>query len=165
MIKKKGKEMAIKFNSVNITIVILISVAGDVKGANVNKNFTFGDCKPGKENCTECYLTLVKSLLGNGDNVLNLMNVFTPPNLNPPEHVIVNYYFQNHSGSYTWFWATSFGYFFYQPAHFQFMSLLFGKPEHLHEQRVEVTLPADCYGVKDEFLQFLTHRVIISSQF
>ena len=88
--------MAVKFNSVIVTIVILVSAAGDVKGANVNKNFTFGDCKPGKESCTECYLTLVKSLLGNGDNVLNLMNVFTPPNLNPPEHVIVTYLFDGH---------------------------------------------------------------------
>ena len=153
--------MAVKFNSVIVTIVILVSAAGDVKGANVNKNFTFGGCKPGKESCTECYLTLVKSLLGDGDNVLNLSRVFTPPNLNPPEHVIVNYHFDGYDDNTTetWFWATSFGYFLYQPAHFQFMSLLFGKPEHLHERRVNVTLPADCYGVQDEFLQFLTHRV------
>ena len=58
-----------------------------------------------------------------------------------------------------WFWATSFGYLLYQPAHFQFMSLFFGKPEHHHESTVSVTLPADCRGVEDEFLQFLTHRV------
>ena len=153
--------MAVKFNSVIIMIVILVSTAGGAKGTyyDVADNFTIGSCKPGKENCTECYLTLVKSLLGNGDNMFNLMNVFTPPNSNPPEHVIVNYRFQNHRGSYTWFWATSFGYFLYQPAHFQFMSLFFGKPEHLHERTVEVTLPADCYGVKKEFMLLLTQRV------
>ena len=153
--------MAVKFNSVIVTIVLLVSVADGVKGANVADNFTFGDCEPGKESCKECYLTLVKSLFKNGTNVLNLMNVFSPPTLNPPEHVIVTYLFHNHSrlDNKTWFWATSFGYFLYQPAHFQFMSLFFGKPEHLHERRVNVTLPADCYGVKDEFLQFLTHRV------
>ena len=79
--------MAVKFNSVIITIVFLVSAAGGVKGAYVADNFTFGDCKPGKESCTECYLTLVKSLFRNGENVFNLSKVFTPPNLNPPEHV------------------------------------------------------------------------------
>ena len=152
--------MAVKFNSVIVTIVLLVSAASGVKGANVADDFTFGECEPGKESCTECYLTLVKSLFRNGTNVLNLMKVFTPPILNPPEHVIVNYYFRNHSGSYTtWFWATSFGYFLYQPAHFQFLSLFFGKPEYHHEKMVNVVLPADCHGVENEFLQFLTHRV------
>ena len=90
--------MAIKFNSMIVTIVILVSTVGGVKGTyyDVADNFTIGSCKPGKENCTECYLTLVKSLLGNGDNMFNLMNVFTPPDLNPPEHVVVNYHFDGY---------------------------------------------------------------------
>ena len=163
--------MAVKFNSVIVTIVILVSAVGGVKGTyhDVADNFTFGDCEPGKESCTECYLTLVKSLFRNGTNVFNLIDVFSPPNFNPPDHVIVTYHYHNDDGSNcsatTWFWATTFGYFLHQPIHFQFISLLFGKPEPLYEQTVEVTLPADCYGVKDEFLRFLTHRVIISSQF
>ena len=151
--------MVVKFNSMIVMVVLLISAAGGIKGTYVADDFIIGGCEPGKENCTECYLTLVKSLLGNGANMLNLMTVFTPPNLNPPEHVIVNYLFDGYDVTVTWFWATSFGYFLYQPAHFQFMSLFFGKPEHLHEQRVEVTLPADCYGVEDEFMLLLTQRV------
>jgi hypothetical protein len=59
-----------------------------------------------------------------------------------------------------WFWATTFGYFLHPLAHFQYMSLLFGKPEPLHQQSVNVTLNAtECYGVSDDFMLLLTQRV------
>ena len=128
---------------------------------DVNTSFIFGDCEPGKEMCRDCYLTLVKSLLGNGANVLNLTDAFFPPNLNPPDSVIVTYHFHNKSkeNSSVWFWATSFGYFLHPMHHFQFISLLFGKPQPLYERRVEVTLDTDCMGVNDMLLQVLTQRV------
>ena len=126
-----------------------------------NSYFIFGDCEPGKEACRDCYLTLAKSLFGNGANVLNLTNAFFPPNLNPPDSVIVIYHFSNQSreNSSVWFWATSFGYFLHPMHYFQFISLLFGKPRPLYERRVEVTLDAECVGARDQFMQALTQRV------
>ena len=150
--------MDVKFSL--ITVIILVSAVG-VKG-DVGENFTFGGCEPGKESCKDCYLTLVKSLFGNGTNMLNLMNAFFPPNYNPPDHLIVTYHFRNNT-EYPisrWFWGTTFGYFLHPPIHFQFLSLLFGKPEPLYERSVEVTLDAtECYGVNDAFMKVLTQRV------
>ena len=132
---------------------------GDI---NANNNFIFGDCEPGKESCRDCYLTLVKSLFGNGANVLNLTDAFFPPNHNPPDSIIVTYHFGNESSSKNssvWFWATSFGYFLHPMQYFQYISLLFGKPRPLYERRAEVTLEAECFGVSDQFMHVLTQRV------
>ena len=140
---------------------IVFTIAASVNGGYA-KTFTFGDCEPGRETCQNCYLTLVKSLLGNGANVLNLTNAFFPPNLNPPDSVIVIYHFRNqsvHTQS-LWFWASSFGYFLHPMQYFQFVSLLFGKPQPHYEQTVEVTLDAtECLGVSNEYMLLLTQRV------
>ena len=165
--------MDVKFHLVTV-VIILISAVG-VRGVHAEENFIFGDCEPLKESSRDCYLTLVKSLFKNGTNVFNLMNVFLPPNGNPPDSVIVTYQFYNESMDTgmpdiqrnksmdikeLWFWATTFGYFLHPLAHFQYMSLLFGKPEPLHQQNVSVTLNAtECYGVSDDFMLFLTQRV------
>lgn len=137
----------------------------DGSGLGDASNFIFGDCEPGKEACQDCYLTLAKSLFENGANVLNLTNAFFPPNLNPPDSVIVTYHFHNESreNSSVWFWATSFGYFLHPMHYFQFISLLFGKPRPLYEQRVEVTLDAECFGASNQFMQALTQRVSTQS--
>ena len=147
-----------------VTVIILLVSAVDIRGADAEENFVFGGCEPGNKSstCRDCYLTLVKSLFRNGTNVFNLMNVFLPPNGNPPDSVIVSYHFYNESMDIIklWFWATTFGYFLHPLAHFQYMSLLFGKPEPLHQQRVDVTLNAtECYGVSDDFMLLLTQRV------
>ena len=150
-----------RMNAYVVRSFITVLIAAIASGGDVN-NFTFGDCEPGKETCRDCYLTLAKSLLGNGANVFNLTTVFFSPILNPPDSVIVTYHFRNqsvHTQS-LWFWANSFGYFLHPMQYFQFASLLFGKPEPLFEQTVEVTLDAtECLGVSDEFLQLLTQRV------
>ena len=141
--------------------VQVIASDGSGFGADAN-DFIFGDCEPGKEACRDCYLTLVKSLLGNGANVLNLTNTFFPPNMNPPDSVIITYHFHNESvdDSLVWFWATSFGYFLHPMQYFQFISLLFGKPRPLYQQTVEVMLDAtECLGVSHDFMLFLTQRV------
>lgn len=132
--------MDVKFGL--ITAAILMSLASMACSSGGEENFTFGGCEPGKETCRDCYLMLVKSLLGNGGNVFNLTNAFFPPNLNPLDVVIVTYNFRNESTDNTshWFWATTFGYFLYPMQYFQILSLLFGKPEPLYEQRVNVTL-------------------------
>ena len=146
---------------VYVFLLASVQAFNGVGSGDVNTSFIFGDCEPGKEMCRDCYLTLVKSLLGNGANVLNLTDAFFPPNLNPPDSVIVTYHFHNESkeNSSVWFWATSFGYFLHPMHHFQFISLLFGKPRPLYERRVEVTLDTDCMGVNVMLLQVITQRV------
>ena len=150
------------------SVLVLASIlyalhASDGSGLGNVDNFIFGGCEPGKEACPDCYLMLVKSLFGNGANVLNLTDAFFPPNLNPPDSVIVTYHFHNESreNSSIWFWANSFGYFLHPMHYFQFISLLFGKPRPLYEQRVEVTLDAECLEASDKFMQVLTQRVSI----
>ena len=149
-----------------VTAIILLVSAVDIRGVDAEENFTFGDCEPGKESCRDCYLTLVKSLFKNGTNVFNLTRIFLPPIGNPPDSVIVSYQFYNETMDIEeiWFWATTFGYFLHPMAHFQYMSLLFGKPEPLHQQIVNVTLDAtECYGVSDDFMLLLTQRVSYKS--
>ena len=147
-----------------VTVIILLVSAVDIKGVNAEENFVFGDCERDEESCRDCYLTLVKLVFKNGNNVFNLMDVFLPPNNNPPDSVIVTYQFYNGTmdiiDEELWFWATTFGYFLHPLAHFQYMSLLFGKPEPLHQENVTVTLNATgCYGVRNEFMLLLTQRV------
>ena len=142
-------------------IIFLVS-AVDIRGVDAEENFVFGDCEPDKESCRDCYLTLVKSLFKNETNVFNLTRIFLPPIGNPPDSVIVTYQFYNETIDIkeVWFWATTFGYFLHPLAHFEYMSLLFGKPEPLHKQSVSVTLNAtECYGVSDGFMLLLTQRV------
>ena len=89
-----------------ISIVIFVHVSNTEN--DLNDGFTFGACQPGKESCQECYLTLVKSLLGDDQNVFSLSNVFTSPIKDEPSSVVVNYHFRFDDGTdevYTWFWA------------------------------------------------------------
>ena len=78
-----------------VTVIIFLVSAVGVRGIDAEENFVFGDCKRGKESCRDCYLTLVKSVFKDGNNVFDLMNVFLPPNNNPPDSVIVTYQFYN----------------------------------------------------------------------
>ena len=146
-----------------ISIVIFVHVSNTEN--DLNDGFTFGACQPGKESCQECYLTLVKSLLGDDQNVFSLSNVFTSPIKDEPSSVVVNYHFRFDDGTdevYTWFWAQSGAYFLHPLFVFQFISLLFGNPKPIYEQIVDVTLNAtECYGVQDnhEYMRLLTQRV------
>ena len=131
---------------------------------NGTNEFTFGDCLPGQESCQECYLTLVKSLLGNDKNVLNLAKTFTSPIHDEPNSVVVKYHFINNSMDHvvTWFWARSGAYFLHPLSVFQFISLIFGKPRPIYEIEVDLTLDAtECYGVQNnlDYMTLLTQRV------
>ena len=135
-----------------------------LNSSNETGKFTFGRCQPGKESCRDCYLALVKELLGNDENVINLSLAFTAPVQDEPNSVIVTYNFINdtmHSKA-TWFWAQSGAYFLHPLFVFQFISLLFGNPRPLYEREVDVTLNAtECYGVENnlDFMILLTQRV------
>ena len=94
-------------------------------------DFIFSECQANKDSCQDCYIVLVKSLLGNDGNVYNLSRAFFPPIVDPPDSVIVNYRFLNDTVDETdaWFWATvtSGVYFLHPMLIFPFISLLFGK--------------------------------------
>ena len=125
-------------------------------------DFIFGECQPGKESCRDCYLELVKSLLGNGENVFNLSYEFTPPLEDVPNSVIIKYHFINETMHYTkrWFWAQSGAYFLHPLFVFQFISFLFGNPKPIYERVIDVTLNAtECYGVDKRHMILLTQRV------
>ena len=133
-------------------------------------NTSFGECQLDKASCRECYLGLVRALLGRDDNVFNLSQIFTPPTFDQPHSVIVNYRFFNESSNdtndscvdeiHTWFWAKSGGYLLHPLGTFQFISLLFGDAQPLYEREVFVTLNAtECYGASADHMTLLTQRV------
>ena len=144
-----------------ITLVIVFMVR--ITAGNADPpHFVFGECQPGKDSCRDCYLKLVTSLLGNGDNVFNLSYEFTPPLEDVPNSVIIKYHFINETMHYTkrWYWAQSGAYFLHPLFVFQFISFLFGNPKPIYERVIDVTLNAtECYGVDKRHMILLTQRV------
>ena len=59
------------------------------------QNTTFGECQPEKGSSRECYLELVRAVLGRDDNIYNLSEIFTPPIFDQPSFVTVYYHFFN----------------------------------------------------------------------
>ena len=145
---------------VHIFVSITLFLPAETTAAATD--FIFSECQMNKESCQECYLTLVKLLLGNDGNAYNLSRAFFPPIIDPPDSVIVNYHYANDTMDEidTWFWANSGVYFLYPLHVFPFISLLFGKYRPIYEQVTTVTLNAtECYGVSDDFMALLTQRV------
>jgi hypothetical protein len=157
------------------SLVIVASIAVILTAARVGNCQTmqdstkFGECLPDKATCQECYLGLVRAVLGRDDNIHNLSQAFTPPAFDQPKSVIVNYHVFNecNNGSdsciheiHTWFWAKSGAYLLHPLATFQFISLLFGNSESLYEREVDVTLDAtECYDYDPDHMSLLTQRV------
>ena len=158
-----------------LTIVLTASnIIGECRAESSDSYVAFGECALEKESCKECYLSLVKSLLGSDENVFNLSQVFTPPTYDQPTYVTVNYHFFNSCSMnnmtndscideiHTWLWAKSGAYLLYPLLTFQYISLLFGNAEHLYEREVNVTLDAtECYGVRVDHMALLTQRVSV----
>lgn len=143
-----------------IAVVILSKITATC--TETESDFIFSKCQANEDGCQDCYISLVKSLLGNDGNVFNLSRAFLPPIIDPPDSVIVNYRFVNDTMDEidTWFWATSGVYFLHPMPVFPFISLLFGKYRPVYEQVTTVTLNAtECYGVSDEHMILLTQRV------
>jgi hypothetical protein len=124
----------------------------------------FGSCSPGKENCSQCYLTLKKSLLSKDDNIRNLSLAFYPPRAAVPEFVTVLYKFEDLSDEEDqhWFWTHDSSYLFFPLKTFQYLSLFFGKLEKQVSQKVTLTLDAECNMTKTETMNLLTQRVSLS---
>ena len=152
-----------------VAMILTAVITGNCQQLN-SRNTTFGECQPEKESCRDCYLGLVRAVLGRDDNVFNLSQAFTPPTFDQPNSVIVNYQFVNEcldndscvhvNEIHTWFWAKSGAYLLHPLATFQFISLFFGNAQPLYEREVYVTIDAtECYGVSADHMTLLTQRV------
>ena len=86
--------------------IVAIVFLTEIAAGNV-ADFIFSECQANEDGCQDCYISLVKSLLGNDGNVfINLSMAYFPPIVDPPNSVIVNYHFVNDSMDKidTWFW-------------------------------------------------------------
>ena len=121
----------------------------------------FGSCLDGKESCSECYLSLKKSLLSRDDNILNLSLAFYPPQSNIPEFVSITYLFgeASDSTSQEWFWTHDSSYLFFPLKTFQCHSLFVGKLERDVSQTLTLTLDAECSTASNKHMELLTQRV------
>ena len=110
-----------------------------------------------------CYSVLENSLFSSEKNRVNLMKAFFPPDNNTPEFVTVTYKFENSAMSLTWFWSAKTSHFLHPFNAFQFLSLLFSKPEPYFSGSLEITLQNKCANRSqdDLNLQLLTQRVSV----
>ena len=138
-----------------ISSLVMIATKADV---------SFGDCLPGKETCSECYLTLKKALLGRDDNIQRLSNAFFPLRANIPEFVTVTYVFKNTNEPQIWYWTHDSSYLFFQFTTFQYLSLFFGKPADLFSQKLTLMLDQDCAATPNVTFRLLTQRVLLCIQ-
>ena len=143
-----------------IVLLLLDSLTGTSYGKGGSRKV--GDCLEGRESCSECYLTLKKSLLSSDENIQNLSAAFYPSSDNIPVFVTVTYNFNNSNCSEVWYWTTDSAYLFFEMTTFldQYLSLFFSKPAAYFSQNVMLTLEEDCIGVNENMLKLLTQRVI-----
>ena len=136
-------------------VVLLLCLTESSSSSNNNCEFPEGMCL--------CYNELEKSLFATDENRLNLTTTFFPLEDNPPEFVIVNYYFNNSNKTQLWFWSAFTSHFLHPFEVFQFSSLFFGKPEPYYRSRrsLNITLKNECENLPsmDIKLQLLTQRV------
>ena len=151
--------------SVSVSILISISLVVCSSDTVLNSEYhdsVYAKCEPSRNSCRDCYLALVKSLLGSADNVFSLASAFSPPSQYQPEHVIVTYTFQNETlhRDKTWFWSKSTAYYLFPMDVLQKLSFYLSKNQDLYQQHVIVTLNAtDCWGVSNDYMMLLTQRV------
>ena len=152
--------MALSFTILSLAL-LMSQCLSSMNGEN-QEQFTFAKCEPNREECRDCYFSLVKSLLGKADNVFNLINAFSPPGKNEPEYVIVTYHFDNDAliEEKNWFWSKSVAYYLFPMDVLQMLSLFLSKGDQRYQQHVRVTLNAtECWGVKNDYMTLLTQKV------
>ena len=142
-----------------VCLILLIFILG----ISMGDTNTVGQCPLGKRNCSDCYTKLVESLLSRSGNLFNLSMTFFPPRENVPDFVLVNYYFGdiNSNVPKLWFWSAYTSNFLHSPHTFQYLSLLFGKPQPYYTGTVNLTLDEECVNIGDDKMEFLTQRVSI----
>lgn len=146
-----------------VILALLMAYSNSISSESQSmQEFTFAKCEPHKEECRDCYFALVKSLLGNADNVFNLTKAFLPPNENEPEYVTVTYIFHNNTMSEekNWFWSKSVAYYIFPMGVLQMLSFYLTKDDFKYQQQVSVTLSAtECWGVNNDYMTLLTQKV------
>ena len=120
-----------------------------------------GQCDEGS-NCSECYQTLVKSLLLKDKNLFNLSKAFFPTNSDDrPQFVTITYRFKDTNTTKIWYWSQRGSFFIYPLQTFEYLSLFFGKASTFFVGSVTVTLERECIHAEEEYMQHLTQRVSI----
>ena len=155
-----------RLGPVILTFLVLFLMHG-AGTETLSNDFTVGGCAPNKNSCSECYQTLVKSLLSSDGNMLRLSQAFFPKRNNSPVFVIVRYYFGDRSNNQAavWFWSSYVSSFIHPPHTFQYLSLFFGQPRVYYSGEVDITLDRDCANVDNDTMEFLTQRVRITCLF
>ena len=124
-----------------------------------NHHIIIGECDEG-HSCSECYRTLVKSLLSKDQNLFNLSKAFFPTNSDDrPQFVTITYCFKQSNETKTWYWSEKGSFFVYPLQTFEYLSLFFGKASAFFAGSVTVTLDQDCADAEEDFMQHLTQRV------
>ena len=121
-----------------ILLLCLTESSNSASNSNESCEFPEGMCL--------CYNELERSLFATDENRINLTTTFFPLEDNPPEFVVVRYYFKNSSTTQLWFWSAFTSHFLYPFEVFQFSSLFFGKPELYYRSRriLNITLENEC---------------------
>ena len=142
-----------------VPLVALLVVATLLRGSIasvVGPNMPEIDCE--ETGCSKCYITLVKNVMDNGENVYNLSRAFFPPTEEEPVFVTVNYNFEG-GGHQRWYWTSQTSTFLHPLEEFQFFSLFFGDFSS-RAKTVNITLPNECNNDTDErYFELLTQRV------
>ena len=147
----------------NLAVVCIILLLWLTKSSN-STSYSHESCEFPEGMCL-CYSELEKSLFASDANRLNLTTTFFPLENNPPEFVVVKYYFKNSNKTQPllWFWSAVTSHFLCPFEVFQFSSLFFGKPETYYrsERSLNITLDNECEKLSstDIKLHLLTQRV------
>ena len=118
-----------------------------------------------KERCSSClcYCELENSLLATEDNADQLTRAFFPPEGNSPEFVTITYNFNSTTDPQTWYWSAQTSHFLHPFEIFQFLSLLFSKPEPYYTGVMTIDLKVECTDLTSDesfnTLQLFTQRV------
>ena len=146
------------------TFLLLICTFSCATGDSNGTDIPFGSCLVGRESCSECYLTLKKSLLRRDDNILNLSLAFYPLRHNIPVFVRITYMFGEapNINPQEWFWTHDSSYLFFPLHTFQYHSLFFGKLQGKVSQRLILTLDEECSATPHKTMELLTQRVRIT---
>ena len=120
-------------------------------------------CKQ-EEDCNSCFSKLLLQTTHHAQNLLNLQNLFFPPEDSPPSLVTVFYHYEEENGTglsnhtEVWFWATS-SFYFYHPPHIFLFTSLFFSDTNLQHQKLHLNLSYDCYNASNSFMMSVTEKV------
>ena len=127
---------------------------------------------PAHSACNNSYQELRDLLLEDDENVYQLSTTFYHPDLENPLYVDVFYHFANSNESVHYIWSTFSYYLIIPPQAVGYLSLFFSYISEERITKLNLQLPAECEGLKDNletevdnFLFVTTQRVNIAGCF